>query len=168
MKQKIRRDIQNHQETTKPESAIADTSADRRKVSDLIDQQKNALRNVDSRVGTETAPGLKVSQGDDGFSIAIDHPDQQIGRQLLMDAMGTENVHFCNGLLPQLVDAGSTNLVSQTQTNFMLAVITSSNPDKQFEVMCKALMAASFNAAMDCHSKALRAFSPSQLDSASS
>ena len=158
MSKKLLRSTENSQETAKQKSVKVDTSADLRN-SALSKQQMNAV--------PETAPGLKIFNNKDGFGVEIDHPDQQIGRRVLMDAMGTGSVDFCNGLLPQLVRAASHDVADQTETNFLLSVITSKNPDGHFVTMGKALMAASFNAAMDCHSKALRACSPAQLDSAS-
>jgi hypothetical protein len=75
----------------------------------------------------------------------VDHPDETVGRELLMEALGTANAHFSGGLLHTLCTAASATKGSrfdQDWFNFMLAVITGIKPNDQLEAMLAAQMAA--------------------------
>jgi hypothetical protein len=144
-------------------SAVSIESA----VAEMTEEQRKAIRNVLSRQAAETAPGVKLSRDDDRTELTIDSAHQKLGHMLLMEAVGTGNVHFLNGLLSVLGHASSTGTDEDEQKlNFMLSIIASPNADRQFEAMCKSLMAATFNAAMDCTGKLRNPAYPDQLDSA--
>src|SRR5207245_4284050 len=53
------------------------------------------------------APRLKVSEGDGVTKIAPDHLEPAIGHILLMEALGTRDPDFLDGLLAQLANAGN-------------------------------------------------------------
>jgi hypothetical protein len=75
--------------------------------------------------------------------IAIDHPDEKHGLNLLMAAMGTTDIDFFNGLINQLIDASKSNgKPNQDSANFMLAVVKGIEPRDQTEAMLAAQMAA--------------------------
>jgi hypothetical protein len=53
------------------------------------------------------APRLKVSVNDDVSQISIAHPDPATAQILLMEALGTTDADFLDGLLGQLAAAGT-------------------------------------------------------------
>jgi hypothetical protein len=65
---------------------------------------------------------------------------------LLMEAVGTANSDFLDGLILQLANAGSQ--VDEGQINFMLAVVKGIEPRDQLEAMLGAQMAAVHMASM--------------------
>jgi hypothetical protein len=82
-------------------------------------------------------------------SIAPDHPDKLVGQMLLMDALGTADLDFFNGLLNQLASAGSQGRqIDERELNFMLSVVKGIQPRDQLEVMLAAQMAAVHMATM--------------------
>src|SRR6266581_3285079 len=75
------------------------------------------------------APRLKVSDK----KISFEHPNELIGRALLMEAVGTANPDFLDGLLRQLAYAGSQE--DEGSINFMLSVVKGIEPRDQVESM---------------------------------
>ena len=95
------------------------------------------------------APRMKVKDKKDGAHTMIDHPEPGVGLVLLMDALGTSDTDFLNGLLRQLVNAGSPGQEADEEgLNFMLAVVKGVEPKDQVEAMLAAQMAAVHNATM--------------------
>jgi|SRR5208337_997329 len=80
---------------------------------------------------------------DDPSKVAIDHADPEVGVALLMDAIGTVDQDFLNGLISQLARFnGEGGEVNFSGLNFMLSVIKGLGPRDQFEAMLGAQMAA--------------------------
>ena len=52
------------------------------------------------------SPRLKVSKGDIG-TLTLDHPDMALGSSILLEALGTADNDFGNGLLTQLANVGT-------------------------------------------------------------
>jgi hypothetical protein len=50
---------------------------------------------------------MKVVEEEGGTTIQVDHPDVGVGKLLLMEALGTIDFGFFNGLLDQLTAAGT-------------------------------------------------------------
>jgi hypothetical protein len=93
----------------------------------------------------ECTPRMKVSKG----ALAVDHPDQIIGSLRLMEALGTTDLDFLDGLLNQLANAGSVGPeITARAINFMLAVIEGIQPRDQVEAMLAAQIAAVHMATM--------------------
>jgi len=94
------------------------------------------------KVGERTpAPALKI-ETENGVRVSIDHTDKRLGLNLLMAAVGTTDVDFFNGLIGQLVVAGSKNgKPNEDELNFMLSVVKGAEPRDQFEAMLAAQMA---------------------------
>ena len=89
------------------------------------------------------APGLKVSKRGNVHSVGTDHPNDTIGRVLLMEALGTTDWNFLNGFLEQLLNTSSQGgEASEQRVNFMLSVIKGIKPRDQVEAMLAAQMAA--------------------------
>jgi hypothetical protein len=77
------------------------------------------------------------------------HPDPGIGQALLMEAIGTADLDFADGLIRQLADAERQgDKVDERHLNFMLAMIKGIEPRDQIEAMLAAQMAAVHNATM--------------------
>ena len=65
-----------------------------------------------------------------------DHPDEAFGHLLLMEALGTTQLDFADGLLLQLANAATKGqTVDERQLNFMLAMVTGIEPRDQLEAM---------------------------------
>jgi len=86
-------------------------------------------------------PRMIVTEKDGTTQVAIDHPDSDIASVLIMDALGTKDVHFLTGILHQLENATSGNTVNDRELNWMLAVIEGIKPRDQVEAMLAAQMA---------------------------
>ncbi len=95
------------------------------------------------------APRMKVTEKKDGAEILPDHPDIAVGHTLLMEAIGTAELDFLDGLLRQLTNVGTHGQkVDEQGLNFMLAVVKGVEPKDQVEAMLAAQMAAVHNATM--------------------
>ena len=99
--------------------------------------------------GAKSAPRVKVTAVAGASQIGVDHPDRVVGQMLLMDALGTADIDFFDGLLQQLANAGSQGKkVDEGALNFMLSVVQGIKPKDQIEAMLAAQMAAVHNAMM--------------------
>jgi hypothetical protein len=108
------------------------------------ERERAVLRKQAQRREAET-PALRVEVLSKGATLLVDHPDETVGRELLMEALGTANAHFSGGLLHTLCTAASAtkgSRLDQDWFNFMLAVITGIKPNDQLEAMLAAQMAA--------------------------
>lgn len=96
------------------------------------------------------APRLVIEENKDGVpAIRVDHPEQGIGQTLLMQAIGTTNPDFLDGILAQLANAGSHGpKLDERALNFMLSVVKDIEPQDQMESMLAAQMAAVHMATM--------------------
>jgi hypothetical protein len=89
------------------------------------------------------APRLRLSVRDGVGEIGIEHPNPAIARALLMEALGTLEPDFLEGLLLQLADAEIPGKTSEgLGLNFMLAMVKGIRPRDQIESMLAAQMAA--------------------------
>ena len=89
------------------------------------------------------APMIKVGSGQKTKQIHPDHPDLATGTALLMEALGTTNGAFLEGIIMQLTHATSRGSeVNLKGLNFMLSMVTGIEPKDQMEVMLAAQMAA--------------------------
>jgi hypothetical protein len=111
------------------------------------------------------APRLKVDKSPG--RINIDHPNPSVGGIVLMEALGTADADFFNGLLHQLsVNSFRAENVDERTLNFMLAVIKGIKPRDQLEAMLAAQMAAVHDAIMAFTRQLANANSILQQDSA--
>lgn len=95
------------------------------------------------------APRMKVMVKGGVSEIAVDHREPALGQALLMEAIGTAEPDFLDGLLRQLANAGTTGrVVDEHGLNFMLAVVKGVEPRDQLEAMLAAQMAAVHMATM--------------------
>lgn len=90
-----------------------------------------------------------TNKGNGRISILPDHPNRGYGQLLLMEALGTTQSAFADGLLGQLANAASKGqTVDERQLNFMLDMVAAIEPRDQLEAMLAAQMAAVHNATM--------------------
>ena len=109
-------------------------------------------------------PRLKITNNE----ISTDHPNSTVGQLLVMDALGTGDPDFANGIMMQLANAsGSPNRPADESTlNFMLSVVTGIKPNDQVEAMIGAQMAIIHNAAMKAAQRLALADNLLELESA--
>ncbi len=66
------------------------------------------------------APRVKVTENEGVVQLSPDHPDPGVGNILLMEALGTVDLDFLDGLLKQLANAGSQGKsVDESGLNFL-------------------------------------------------
>jgi hypothetical protein len=89
------------------------------------------------------APRMKVSEKGGAIQIAPDHPEAAVAHVLLMEAIGAKDLDFVDGLVKQLVNAGTQGSTAvEHGLNFMLSVVKGIEPKDQVEAMLAAQMAA--------------------------
>jgi hypothetical protein len=94
-------------------------------------------------------PTLTVDVAGEDATIGIDHPNAETGTTLLLNALGTTNTNFADGLIKQLsCIATDDHEVGIDDINFMVAVIGDIEPRDQMEAMLAAQMAAVHMATM--------------------
>lgn len=114
---------------------------------------------------------LKVVKDATGsVKIKVDHPDDDVGFFLLLDALGTADADFQNSILLQLARAANTETgeIDETTLNFILSVIKSVGPKDHIETMLACQMGAIHLATMKCGFFLSRADNIRELDSAGS
>src|ERR1041384_7999579 len=95
---------------------------------------------VDKR---EWTPRVKFSKSGELSTFKADHPNESIGFARIMEALGTTDINFTQGLLTQLANTGSPGReVDERQVTFMLSIINGIEPRDQLEAMLAAQMAA--------------------------
>jgi hypothetical protein len=98
---------------------------------------------------SKTAAVVRLKLSSDGFS--IDHPDSELGEQLMADALGVADRDAMHGILRQLVKA-SVNGQKPDAVNlaFMIAMVKSIKPRDAVEAMLVAQMVSVHVMAMRC------------------
>ena len=120
------------------------------------------------RAARETrGPRLKVAIEGDAAKINPDHPDDTIGTLVLMQACGTADFDFFDGLTLQLVNASKGQGSTEKAVNFMLAVIKGIEPRDEIEAMLAAQMATVHMASMTFARRLAHVETLQQQDSAS-
>jgi hypothetical protein len=97
--------------------------------------------------GAAAAPRIKlVSHG-----YAIDHPDQELGEQLMADALGVTDRDAMDGILRQLVRASASgDKPDEVNISFMISMVKSIKPRDAVEAMLVAQMVSVHVMAMRC------------------
>ena len=107
-----------------------------------------ALTKFAAQIAANT-PRIKLSHNEKATAIALDHPDWLTGYALLMEALGTADFNFVDGLLKQLVNARSQGQQADEHgINFLLSIIKGIKPKNQLETILAAQMAAVHTATM--------------------
>jgi hypothetical protein len=115
-------------------------------------QEVVAAETFDQRAEAKAPPpSLNVDVVGEDAKISVDHRDAETGATLLLNALGTTNTNFADGLIKQLsCIATDGHDVAISDINFMVAVIGDIEPRDQMEAMLAAQMAAVHMATMSC------------------
>jgi hypothetical protein len=109
------------------------------------------------------APRIKLQSH--GFS--IDHPDQELGEQLMADTLGVADREAMHGIIRQLVKASvSGERPDEVTLAFMLSMVKSIRPRDSVEAMLVAQMVSVHVMAMRCAHHLADADDLAQHDSA--
>jgi hypothetical protein len=129
-------------ETTEGKLASIYQPANEREMKALAKQHERRKKAI-------PAPSLKLSEVNGKKRISVDHQNGAAGFTLLMEAMGTTNADFADGLLNQICNVASANYGSrEDKANFALSMVTGMEPRDQVEAMLATQMAAIHMAAM--------------------
>ena len=109
------------------------------------------------------APRIKLLSH--GFS--IDHPDPELGEQLMVNALGVADREAMHGILRQLVKASvSGESPDEVNLSFMISMVKSIKPRDSIEAMLVAQMVSVHVMAMRCAHHLANADDLAQHDSA--
>lgn len=112
-------------------------------------ERKALVKQHQRRQKSNPVPTLKVTKKNGRDHVRIDHPNDAVGFTLLMEAVGTANADFAQGLLTQITNIASQGPdVDEDKSNFVLSVIAGIEPRDQVEAMLAAQMAAVHLASM--------------------
>jgi uncharacterized YccA/Bax inhibitor family protein len=99
--------------------------------------------------GRPPSPRLTINRSGKATKLGHDHPDQNTGWLLLMNALGTTDVDFAESLVSQMFNAGTVGENFDGKgANFMLSVIRGIAPKDEVEAMLASQMAAIHMATM--------------------
>jgi hypothetical protein len=98
---------------------------------------------------TKAAAAPRIKLLSHGFS--IDHPDPELGEQLMADALGVVDREAMHGILRQLVKASvSGECPDEVDLSFMISMVKSIKPRDSVEAMLVAQMVCVHVMAMRC------------------
>jgi hypothetical protein len=98
---------------------------------------------------TQAAAPPRIKFSPHGF--CIDHPDPELGAQLMANALGVADRDAMDGILRQLVRASVTgNSTDEVNLSFMIAMVKSIGPRDSVEAMLVAQMVSVHVMAMRC------------------
>jgi hypothetical protein len=114
---------------------------------------------------TQAAAGPRIKLSSHGFS--IDHPDPELGEQLMADALGVADRDAMHGIIRQLVRASvSGESPDEVNLSFMISMVKSIRPRDSVEAMLVAQMVSVHVMAMRCAHHLAHAEDLAQHDSA--
>jgi hypothetical protein len=114
---------------------------------------------------TKAAEAPRIKLLSHGFS--IDHPDPDLGEQLMADALGAPDRDAMHGILRQLVRASvSGEKPDAVNLAFMISMVESIRPRDSIEAMLVAQMVSVHVMAMRCAHHLANADDPARHDSA--
>jgi hypothetical protein len=114
---------------------------------------------------TKAAAVPRIRLSSHGFS--IDHPDPELGEQLMANALGVTDREAMDGILRQLVKASvSGGSHDEVNLSFMISTVKSIKPRDSVEAMLVAQMVSVHVMAMRCAHHLARAEDIAQHDSA--
>jgi hypothetical protein len=132
------------------------------------EERAAVVAHIARRKRRSTAPRVKLSNKDGAVQVGTEHPQQSLGQVLVMQALGTTDIDFLNGLVGQLINAGTQGKEPDERTlNFMLAAIKAIEPRDEAECMLAAQMAAVHMATMTFAHRLNHVDNIAQQDSAS-
>jgi hypothetical protein len=134
---------------------------------ELTEKEGIALqKQIDRIAASPESPRVRVTKGEVS-QVSLEHPDQFTARGILMEALGTADFDFYNGLISQLADASARDHEADAHgLNFMLSVIKDIKPKDQLEAMLAAQLAAVHMTVMGTVRRLTHADTLQQQDSA--
>jgi hypothetical protein len=112
-------------------------------------------------------PSFRVTRDTEGTErIVTCHPNEAVGRLLIMNALGTQSEPFFNGLVVQLAAVACRTQLDETKLNFAVASLKGIAPRDETEAMLGAQMVAIHNATIKAAIKLAQADSTAERDSA--
>jgi hypothetical protein len=131
-------------------------------------RERTALESQhDRRRRQKPAPSVKISTTNGGPAISLNHADEEVGGLLLMEAFGTADPGFVQGLMVQLGNiAYNGQVLNENELNFMLSIVKGIAPRDEVEAMLAAQMAATHKATMTLARRLNHAENIPQQDSA--
>jgi hypothetical protein len=113
------------------------------------------------------SPKLSVTRTGESVCIGTDHPDERLGSILVINALGTTDYEFGEGLLEQLMEVGTKGQNYDGKgPNFMLSIVKGIGPRDEVEAMMAAQMAAVHMATMTFARRLAHVDNIAQQDSA--
>ena len=114
---------------------------------------------------TKAAAGVRIKLLSHGFS--IDHPDSELGEQLMADALGVADRDAMHGILRQLVKASvNGERPDEVNLSFMISTVKSIKPRDSVEAMLVTQMVSVHVMAMRCAHQLANADDIARHDSA--
>jgi hypothetical protein len=114
---------------------------------------------------TKAAATPRITLLSHGFS--IDHPDPELGEQLMANALGVADREAMDGIIRQLVKASASGgSPDEVNLSFMISMVTSIKPRDSVEAMLVAQMVSVHVMAMRCAHHLANAGDLAQHDSA--
>ena len=128
-------------------------------------QEQTAIRKHLARKADSAVPRLKVVRDKNIAKVSFDHPDQEVGLALLMEAFGTADTDLLDGLLNQLgrVEGCETD---ERGLKFVISLVKGVKPRDEIETMLAAQMTAVHMATMTFAGRLMRVENIAQQDSA--
>ena len=131
--------IVNHEAMSKKEDLKP--AADVTKIYEPTVKERAAEEAV--RAHWKETPRVKVSSDENAHKIEFEHPSPYHACFVLMEALGTADSNFDQGIVPQLAKAATVGQkVDEQALNFMISVIKGVEPRDQLERLLAAQMAA--------------------------
>src|SRR4051812_21381864 len=75
-----------------------------------------AAKHLERRKQQLPAPGIKLTEKSGTLEVTTDHAERSLGLTLLMEALGTVDFEFFNGLIRQLINASAPGKKPDEQT----------------------------------------------------
>lgn len=130
--------IVNHEAMSKKEDLKP--AADVTKIYEPTVKERAAEEAV--RAHWKETPRVKVSSDENAHKIEFEHPSPYHACFVLMEALGTADSNFYQGIVPQLAKAATVGQkVDEQALNFMISVIKGVEPRDQLETLLAAQMA---------------------------
>jgi hypothetical protein len=131
-------------------------------------QERTAIDKHRARKAASPAPRLSILKDEEkSVRFSLHHPDAAIGYELLMEAFGTADKDFLEGLVEQLFRADPHGRqIDERGLNFMVSLVKGIKPRDQVEAMLAAQMAAVHMATMTFAERLTQVGNIPQQDSA--
>ena len=126
-----------------------ETKQNDEEVHQLTAAERRAVSKYLARSQAKPSVRFNVSKNAGGTKIEPDHAHKVIGHVLFMDALGSADVAFADGIIRQLAEASSNGKeIIEGDLNFLVSVIKGIEPRDQLEEMLAAQMAVIHVASM--------------------